>query len=495
MTIRELFEHTVEQYPDKLFLMDEEQRITYQELYKEVKNFNNNLAYLGLRRGSKVCLLLSSTKEFIVSFLGLSSLGCTVIPLDPKIQNELITFVNDSSTELIIVESGKREFVEQNLDKMPSVKMVFLDEKDENCQEGNGYHSLRKLFTQKIGDSDYEPELSDSDIACFIYTSGTVKKPKGVMLSHNCLTFNVYELNSVLNIEHEDIIFNILPYYHCYGLCTNLLTPIMRGATVVLHHNYMLHDIMDKIEETKATVLSCVPLMFEKLKTHLDKKGKITVKKFISSGAKLPYPLIAYYKENYDIDIINAYGSSETNTISVNSDCYHSSKNSVGKLLPSLEVKILGDMGEEMPLGEDGEIVLKTRKIMVGYYNMKEETEEVLRDGWYYTGDIGHVTEERELFITGRKKQMFNVAGKKVYKDDVENVLLSSNYFKDVNVYACEDIKRGEKIIADVILKDNATTKEDILHYLRKKMAPHKIPREINFCSELNKRVTWKTDM
>lgn len=497
MTIYEMFLKTVKRYPDNTFLISNAERISYSEINNKVLSFGNYLHEYGIKKGDRVCFILENSVDYIVCFFSVMMLGGIAIPIDPRTQNEIKTFVNDSESKMIIAESNRKAFLHENIHDMPSVQSVLIrytNEEDTDADEQNIFGSLKKTLNFRKDIQYDEVKIVDEDLAFYIYTSGTVKNPKGVMLTNQCLTFNVNELNGVLKANVDDVFFNVLPFYHCYGICTNLLLPASIGASVVLHSGYSLSDIRNGIIKYNATVLSCVPLMFEKMQKVIDDDMKKNVKKYISSGASLPFDLVKQYKEKFDIDIINAYGSSETNTIAVNSNCYNSKPGSVGILLPSLQAKIVNGNGDIVENGIEGEIVLKTPKLMLGYHNMKSETKRVLKDGWYYTGDLGYITNDRELFITGRKKAMFNVAGKKVFKEDVESTLLSSGYFAEVYVYAKEDYLRGEKIIAKVILKVKGITEEQILKYCREHMAPHKIPKEIIFCNEI-KKVTWKEDI
>lgn len=493
MTISELILKGYKQKPKKTVIVDKCNSVTYEDLYKQVSFTSGRLLELGLKKGDKVCLMLDNGLQYIYCFFALVSIGCIIIPMDKNIKTELVLIANNSGSKMIIAEKDVVDHIIPELNKMPSIEYVYV-----NQYTGSdvGISPLDELLIP-VGEEfeGFRHQVDKDDIACFIYTSGTVKKPKGVMLTHYNLLFNVTELNDAVEAREDDVFFNILPFYHCYGLCTNLLLPMYVGATIVLHDNFNLRDIIEAVQNTKSTVLSCVPTMLEKMKEMIASSKSLFDIKYISSGAPLPSSLIKYYYENYGISIINAYGSSETNTIAVNRDCYNSRQSSVGKLLPSLKVRIINGDNEDLPEGTEGEIVLKTPKLMKGYYDMPEETEKVLKDGWFYTGDIGYVSKQRELFITGRKKDMFCVAGKKVYRHDVEEVLMSSGYFSDVYVDSEESTQRGEKIIASVVLKDIARTEDEILKYCRRMMSAHKVPKEIRFCDVINKKKTWKTNI
>ncbi|WP_342438345.1 AMP-binding protein [Paenibacillus sp. FSL L8-0436] len=488
MTILELLKRGVETKKNNLALVYRDQHITYGQLYESIQQTIREFRKLGLRKGDKVVLLVNSDYSFVNYFFSLTSLGCIVIPLDLNIREELYSIIHDSeATAIVIYETLVDERV---ISKLSSSKLRYIINENYIHSNYKDYQILGNTLLTHDGIGESEEVVSD-DLLCFIYTSGTIKEPKGVMLTHHNLLFNIQELRDVIDVDEKDVFFNVLPFFHCYGLCTNLLLPLSIGATIVLHENKNLNDIVRHIQKWNTTVFSCVPTMLEKIKNMINQDMKHI--KFISSGAPLPYSVVKYYYEKNDIQIINAYGSSETNTIAVNKNCYYSKQHSVGTLLPSLQTKIVDEDGNELAYGQEGEILLRTPKLMRGYYNLTKETEEVLRDNWFYTGDIGYVLETRELFITGRKKEMFCVAGKKVFKHDVEEILMQSGYFKDVLVEAESNVSRGDLIIAKVVLNDETTINEEqILRYCRRKMSAHKVPKKIIICEHLIKKKTWK---
>lgn len=487
MTILDLLKRGVETRRKNAALVYREQHLTYGQLYESVQQTIGEIRKLGLRHGDKVILLVNSDYSFVNYFFSLASIGCVVIPLDLNIKDELFSIVRDSEATAVVIYEPLAD--EMLISKLRDSKLKCIIYEDYIYSNYKSYRILGDEWLTHNEIDEYKEVVQD-DLLCFIYTSGTIKEPKGVMLTHQNLLFNVQELRDVIDVDEKDVFFNVLPFFHCYGLCTNLLLPLSVGATTVLHENKNLHDIVRNIQKWNTTVFSCVPTMLEKLKNMINEDMKRI--KYISSGAPLPYSVVQYYYENNGVQIINAYGSSETNTIAVNKNCYHSKKNAVGKLLPSLQIKIIDEDGNELEFGQEGEIVLQTPKLMRGYYNLNKETSEVLRDNWFYTGDIGYVLNNRELFITGRKKEMFCVAGKKVFKHDVEGILMQSGYFKDVLIEAESNVSRGDLIIAKVVLNDKTINEEQILMYCRKRMSAHKVPKKIIICEHINKKKTWK---
>ncbi|MFD1954370.1 class I adenylate-forming enzyme family protein [Paenibacillus thailandensis] len=491
LTIPAVLRDAYRSAPDKTAIEEKGRPIAYRELYENVSKLAGALSAIGAGKGTKAILMMENGAEYIYAFYALASLGCIVVPMDRNMKNELPRAAEETGAELLFVTGGLTDQEQAQIKPIRSLRHVIVSGKH---NERPDFISFERLLSQGRGDlQDYVGLVQEGDLACISFTSGTVSKPKGVMLTHYTLVFNSRELGNALNASEHDIFFNILPLFHTYGISINLLLPVILKTTVVLHGSLSLREVVQELNRTGATIFACIPVMYEKMKKVLDAEKPRTVQKFISSAAPLPYSLVQYYKEKLDIAIINIYGSSEANTTAIQYDCYNAPKYSVGRLLPSFEAKITDEAGEPLPRGEEGEIMLRTPKMMQGYYRMPEQTAAVLRDGWYRTGDIGYVSEDGQLFITGRKKDMFIVGGKKVFRQDIEEIIMSCGHVQEVRVRAEHDPSRGDELIAEIVPKEGAElTEADVLTYCRSIAAPHKVPRRIVFRSALEQTASWK---
>lgn len=341
-----------------------------------------------------------------------------------------------------------------------------------------------------------EPE--PKDIANIAYTSGPTFRPRGVMLSHQDLVTGATISGDGFRQTDEDVaVLFALPLHHVVGLEAVLLTSISKGSTVVMLPGLSISGLMGIIEKEKATIFMGVPFIFILMVNMAEEEG---IKHDLSSlrlccagGAPMPTDIMKRFKRLYGLDIVQFWGLTEATAYLTCQPVDGTGKlGSIGKALPGWDVKIVDGNGKELPLNQSGEIIVRG-PIMEGYYNNPRATAETIRDGWLYTGDIGRVGEDGELFILGRKKEMIIAKGQNIYPSDIEDVLYTHPKVAEAAVVGIPDELRGEVIRAIISLKaGEVATEQEIKRFCLERIANYKVPKQVIFLDSLPRTATGK---
>lgn len=498
--------------------------ITYSELEKLSTTFAGALIELGVRPGDRVALLLPNTPQIILSFFGTWKAGGMVVPLNPiYTERELEHALVESGAETIIVLSPFYEKVKAILPRTklrniivtnvkeylsPLTRMVFtfLKEKKEGhritLQSGDFWlqNLLRK--NRKIP-QDY-PATKPSDPAILLFSGGTTGTPKAALGTHHGLFIAGTQIRTwfgELLVDWDDIIMLNMPLFHAYGLAGVLATGLIgHNKFAIIPNPRDLNDLLDTIQEVKPAFLPGVPTLFNALLNHPKvKSGQVdmTSLKLCISGAS---SLLAETKQRFENitggHIVEAYAMTESMLGATVSPVFGMYKpGSIGIPLPDVEVRIIDlELGlEELGPGEVGEILLRAPQVMQGYWNNPEETANILRDGWLYTGDIGYQDEDGYVFIVDRKKDLIKPGGFQVWPREVEEVIASHPAVLEVCVAGIPDAHYVEAVKAWVVLREGQEISgADLRAYCRTKLASYKVPKFVEICDNLPKSSVGK---
>jgi len=348
-------------------------------------------------------------------------------------------------------------------------------------------------------------DIDDKAQAIIFYTSGTTGKPKGVLINYRQLSAPMQAVSYFTELNDKDICLCAIPFSHIAGLMF-VQAIVFLGASVVLMERFIPVEFLKLVEEYKVTIFWLVPAMYYAL-LHL-KEFEVfdlsSLKTVVCFGApSSPEQLKRFHQYCPNADLINGWGMTETQGPTVVLPRGSSKVESVGKPAPWIEVKIFsaeggcgGDESEkELPIGEVGEIVVRSWVVTDGYYKDPELTAQTKRNGWFHTGDLGRFDKDGFLYIVGRKKEMIKVAGEIVFEPEVEAAIYKHPAVKEVAVVGVEDKLRGEVPYAFVVLKDNLKlTAEELRYFLRQHLGHFKIPHYFEFRDELPKNRTGKID-
>ncbi|MFP4508770.1 MAG: AMP-binding protein [Spirochaetota bacterium] len=360
-----------------------------------------------------------------------------------------------------------------------------------------GSINLSELMSQSS--SSFEAVERDlDDPAVLIYTSGTTGKPKGVMLTHRNFHSQCAEVcTSIFPLNSSDTVVLVLPLYHVYGLSNGLVLGVFNGTRLALVPQYSPQALYDTIESTEATALIAVPAMYTQLVT-LSKRRKAEMPKSlrvcVSGGAPLPHQVLEDFEKAFATRIAEGYGLTETTSaVCLNTFGENFKLGSIGPPAPTVEMAVFDDDNNPMPAGQEGEIVIKGDVVTKGYWNLPEETEATVIDGWLHTGDLGYVDEDGFYFITDRKKDLIIRGGYNISPREVEEVIYTHPKVSEASVVGVPD-KRGEEAVkAFVVVQEGETvTERDIIEFCETNLSSYKVPKYVEFIEQLPKSATGK---
>ena len=485
-TIREMFEKTVSQFanePAQIFFGENDQWITrtYAKLRDRAVAVAGILQNLGLEpAGNRVALILENRPEWQEIYLGMSSSGTVVIPIDPQLRlTEIAHILKDSEATIIIAAGKLKDLVLEAVRELSAPRhLIFVDKNEPAAQiDGRSIHSYESLVENGSRHLDKAMDWLRSrlpkpdDIASIIYTSGTTGTPKGAMLSHNNFCSAVDGTLKSIRIFQKDQFFTVLPLFHSYSFTANFMVPIAVGAAMSFVRN--LKTVADDMKVLKPSLLFTVPLMAEKMYDKAMAKvnaslfakcllrvglGRIIGRKIIAGlGGNLrligvggaPCPLaVSRGFTRLGIPILEGYGLTECSPSVAYSDLGIWEPGTVGKVIPTMQWK-LADANEQGV----GELCVKGPNVMLGYYKRPEATAEIIdSDGYLHTGDLVSIDKKGLVRICGRRKALIvNREGKNIYPEEVEQMLEKSPYIKDVIVLGYQiDNETGERVGAIV---------------------------------------------
>ena len=460
--------------------------ITYQELLAAVQGIATHIIGSGLHKGDRMAIYSENRPEWCMAYLGISLAGGIAVPIDAQLgSSEMTNLLADSETKLLFHSRKSLENVRETGGELSSryglqVKLVNFDSSE-----------FRQIRSRQV-DETY-PEISEDDIASIIYTSGTTGNPKGVMLSHANFCSDAEALIKAGILSHDDNVLGVLPLHHTYPFMGNLLIPLFLGISITYPQSLKGPDLMSSMREKGITILVSVPQLLElirngifnkikqlsrplsqimlnilKLNGLLRQKYDINLGKrvfrsvhkalgekfrfFACGGAKLD-PQVMQDLEALGFTVLEGYGLTETSPVVTFNPIEKRKPASVGKTLPSAEIKII-DPEKKTELNEmqEGEIVIRGPMVMQGYYKNPRATEQVLKDGWFYSGDLGYLDHDGYLFITGRLKEVIVLSsGKNIYPDEVEKQYLKIPLIGEICVLGIEEKGMIESLQAVIV--------------------------------------------
>lgn len=512
--LSDFLRRSAEKYPNNTAIVYFDGKITYKELDLAVDKFATALTDLGVNKGDRVAIFLPNTPQFIIAYYGTLKIGAIETAISPLHKERELEFeLRDSEAETIVVIDMLYPIVEKVLDKTKLRNVIITSLKDYMPKIKSFLGSiLGKIPSHKVERksnvyffkemlSRYEarpPKLEINPkeaLAAIQYTGGTTGVPKGVMLTHMNLVSNTVMCAEWLKGEEaKETSLAVLPLFHSYGMTTGMNAPIYMAEKIILLPRFDPVSTFQTIQKYKVTVFCGVPTMYAILLSHPDlKKYDYTSVRFcISGAAALPPEVQKKFMEITEGVLVEGYGLTECSPVTHCNPLDKTMKTvkvgSIGLPWPNTDAKIM-DMkkGEkELKLGEVGELVVKGPQIMKGYWNMPKETADVLKDGWFYTGDVGKMDEDGYFYITDRKKDLIKYKGYSVYPRELEDVLYEHPAVKLCGVVGKPNTVVGEIPKAFVVLKEGmAVTNREILDFVNEKIAPYKAIREVEFRTEL----------
>ncbi|MEH7252529.1 long-chain fatty acid--CoA ligase [Neobacillus niacini] len=476
--------------------------------YKETKMISEWLAAslyrIGFKKGDRIGIMLPNCPHYIFSLFAIFRLGGIAVQVNPMyVEREIEYALKDSEAEYMVVfESFYSKVKEvQPQTSLKKIIVVGFGGTRINLADGDIY------FDDFLTHDNVIPTIPINlceDVAILQYTGGTTGISKGVMLTHQNLLANIIQVcdftYSAVDEKPENFkIISVLPMFHVYGLSCNALSGIRMGGNQLILPRFDVNELIELINKEKPFQLTAVPTMIFALNSHpgLEESGIKNIFYFNSGGAPLPVEQVKAFEKRAGIRLADGYGLSETAPSAITTPPFLPRKlGSVGIPLPGTEARIVKEIElgyVDVPVGEPGELILRGPQVMKGYWKRPSETQMVIRDGWLFTGDIAKMDEEGYFYILDRKKDMIIASGYNVYPREIEEIIYQHEAVEEAIVIGKPDSYRGETVKAFVKLKVGATiTPEQLIEYAKHYLAPYKVPKEIEFLSELPKSSVGK---
>lgn len=501
LNLATLLTESTKRNPAQLAVIFDDFKMRYAELNAAANKFANVLGELGVQRGQKVALMLPNIPQFMIAYYGTLKAGAVVVPLNVLLKAPEVSFhLEDSDSVALIAWEG---FLGEAVPGYQAVStchnLVVV-----NAPGSNNLPPVEnaKSFNQLMANASHVFDLAPTnpeDTAVILYTSGTTGKPKGAELTHFNMFFNALNGVHYLGIEWKptDVALVALPLFHSFGQSAVMNIAIMAGATVSLMARFDPVKAFEVMQRDKVTAFSGVPTMYFYLLNHPDRKkyDLSTLRICTSGGSAIPVEVLNAWERETGCKILEGYGLSETSPVASFNVAFKPTKpGSVGMPIWGVEMRCVDEAGKEVPVGEVGEIVIRGHNVMKGYLKRPEATAEVIRDGWFHSGDIGKMDEDGYFYIVDRVKDMIIRGGYNVYPREIEEVLYAHPAVAEAAVIGVPDVALGEEVKAVVVLKQGVELSEDELRsYLKERIASNKYPRLVEISADpLPKNATGK---
>ncbi len=484
-----ILEETHKRNANRRALLDGHDVMNYQDLLFRSGRMSAFLASLGIRQGSFVALWLSNSTDYVALYFAIWRLGAVAVPLNYFWKEQEIEFVLKDCQPQILVVSQDRYFQAESLYKKGLFRHLLMSP---------------AIFSKIENFIPSAPaRVNMHSPAVIIYTSGTTGRPKGAMLSHYNLMSNVVSCLETIRFSKNDSVLCILPLFHSFALTVCMLIPIYLGARIVFVRPGSPKAIIGALMRGRASVIVGIPPLFALMaEADMPKWVKrwmikllLPMRIAISGASGLPVNVLERFQDRFGIPLLEGYGLTEASPVVSLNPVGGQRPGSVGIPIKDVEVKIVDESGLEVQPNKPGEIIVKGPNVMLGYLNSPSETKEAIRNGWLYTGDLGHRDSDGYLYIVGRKKDMINVRGLNVYPREIEVLLESHPFIKEAAVVGVKAKFKGERPVAFVVLKEyEHISEQELISFMKERLADYKVPSRVFFIKELPKNALRKVE-
>ena len=485
-------------HPENVAVVFRDVSLTYRELEALTNRFAHALLALGVAKGDRVCVLAPNCPEYLIAFYAIARVGAIASPMNPSYREREIEYqLNDTEAMAIVVHTNLVSLVEAVRDRSPHLKHLIA------VGPGQSPGSRVRSFTELIAEQPPTPpapvEILEDDLVALPYSSGTTGLPKGVMISHKNLVTNNIQFVACIRMRESDRLMLFLPFYHIYG--TMLMgAAVHTGATCVLMERFEPVECLELVQRHRVTLFFVVPPVLLMLSNwpELAKYDLSSLRTTMVGAAPVAPELARRFRQLTGVPVLQGYGMTEASPLTHVNPVYDESLNivdSAGLLAHDTTHRVVDiETGErELGPGEIGEICIRGPQIMRGYWRAPEATAAALRDGWYYSGDIGYVDERGYLYIRDRKKEMIKFKGFGIAPAEIEALLVEHPAVADAAVIGKPHPEAGEIPKAFVVRKKGQNlTANDVVAFVKGRLANYKVPGEVEFVDAIPKTPSGK---
>ncbi|MFH0728738.1 MAG: long-chain-fatty-acid--CoA ligase [Pseudomonadota bacterium] len=482
------------QFPDREAIVFENERLTYKKLNERVNRFANALVKLGYTAGGRLAILSENTHKYLEIYFAAAKLGMSVTPLNFRLSDgEIEYIIGDSESGCLLVGKGHEDRALAMKDNLSLQDLITLDNRNE------GFLYYEDLI---LGADGVEPEINvdENGMAVLMYTGGTTGRPKGVMMSHRNLMTAFINNAMALEFTSRDVTCFVLPLFHVsfWPAMSLLLT----GGKVVIVRRPDLSEILSLVGREKCTHINAVPTIYGWLlqMPDIDNFDLSSLRSMSYAGSPMPREVLKKCIAKFGSIFAQAYGSTEALGLTWLRSEDHllegdrsKRMESAGKEMPCAEVRVVDENDIPVKPGEIGEVAVRGKHVMMGYWKNPELTAKTVRNGWHHMGDMGYFNEDGYLFLVDRKADMIITGGENVYPKETEDVLYEHPAVLECAVVSAPDEKWGERVQAAVVLKvGESATEEELINHCKGRLSGYKCPKTIKFMDQLPKTAVGK---
>lgn len=487
MNLKQMLEKTTSEVPQQTAIVLGSRRVSYRELDETSNRIANALISLGIKKGDHVAILMSRTPEWVINCFGVLKAGAAAVLLDAGAKApELDPQLRESDSKMLITEERFSPMLSSILPNVPLLKQVIKIDTDSY----NGMLASSSTVSPSV-------DIKDEDEAIVFYTLGVLGKNKGVVHTHASFTSILPIVVAKFELERDDVVLGLLPFNYLLGFGVVVLMPLKRGATIAILPHFSSKNILETIDQEKVTIIVGVPASFNAM-AMIDEE---TIKSYdlsslravLSAGAKSSVLFMEMLEKKFGLTACEIYGLTEL--IIVTLGAIHDRKlGTAGK--PLAELRVLDKKGKEVPRGKIGEAVARAPWLMKGYYKSPELTAQVIKDGWFHTGDLVRLDEDGYLeFIEKSSSIIVPSGGVKILPAAVEEVLLKHPAVAETACVGVIDDYKGQIPTAFIVLKEgqNATA-DEMRGFCRQSLSDYKVPKQIKFLDKMPKTRSGQID-
>ncbi|MGA0819083.1 MAG: AMP-binding protein [Ilumatobacteraceae bacterium] len=461
-------------------------RVTdYGTLRSQVAGLRGSLVALGVGRNDRVALVCGNSRAFVVSYLATIGLGAIAVPLNPlapapELQRELEVV---SPTLVVLEASGMPSFTGLSLDRLASLRHVILTDRQgaTSIPDSLDAHSFDEMV---VGDPVPVVEVDDRQPAVLVFTSGTAGSPRAAILTHRNLMANIEQNRRMPDhVRADDVVFGVLPVFHIFGLNVVIGMSLDAGASIVLVQRFDPVTAIETIGQRGVTVVPGAPPVWVAW-SMLEGFGTshfASVRLALTGAARTPPEVADRLAEKFGITLREGYGLTEASPVVTSSVGVEPRRESVGRVVPGVEVRVVDSDGSDIIAGDSGEVLVRGENVFVGYWNDAAATARVLDDdGWLHTGDIATVDGDGYLYLLDRAKDLIIVSGFNVFPAEVEEVLMRHPAVREAGVVGVPHPQTGESVRAYVVLNEGHEADEDtLIDHCHDHVARYKCPNKV----------------